>query len=209
MPLSLSGDGSVGPLSATEVGYLDGVTSGVQAQINSNASAITTAGGLVLVAAQSFSAVSSVSVNNCFTATYESYVTNLTITSVSGDSTISGRLRASGVDDSTSNAYALLLLFASGNTANAVSVTQNSLNMASLDGTTTDYAMQMLLFGPQATRRTLGTQTSSNVDDAGVFYVRQGSFRHTQATSYDGLSILASGGTITGSLRIYGLRNSL
>lgn len=35
MPLVLSGDGSVGPLSATEVGYLDGVTSGVQTQINS------------------------------------------------------------------------------------------------------------------------------------------------------------------------------
>lgn len=35
MPLALSGDGSVGPLSATEVGYLDGVTSAVQTQIDS------------------------------------------------------------------------------------------------------------------------------------------------------------------------------
>lgn len=35
MPLTLSGDGSVGPLSATEVGYLDGVTSAVQTQIDS------------------------------------------------------------------------------------------------------------------------------------------------------------------------------
>lgn len=34
MPLILNGDGSVGPLSATEVGYLDGVTSPVQTQIN-------------------------------------------------------------------------------------------------------------------------------------------------------------------------------
>lgn len=34
MPLILNGDGSVGPLSATEVGYLDGVTSEVQTQIN-------------------------------------------------------------------------------------------------------------------------------------------------------------------------------
>jgi hypothetical protein len=34
MPLTLSGDGAVGPLSATEVGYLDGVTSAVQTQIN-------------------------------------------------------------------------------------------------------------------------------------------------------------------------------
>lgn len=34
MPLILNGDGSIGPLSSTEVGYLDGVTSAVQTQIN-------------------------------------------------------------------------------------------------------------------------------------------------------------------------------
>jgi hypothetical protein len=37
MPLILNGDGSVGPLSATEVGYLDGVTSAVQTQVNNAA----------------------------------------------------------------------------------------------------------------------------------------------------------------------------
>lgn len=37
MPLILNGDGSVGPLSATEIGYLDGVTSAVQTQINTKA----------------------------------------------------------------------------------------------------------------------------------------------------------------------------
>ena len=35
MPISISGDGSIGSLSATEIGYLDGVTSAVQTQINS------------------------------------------------------------------------------------------------------------------------------------------------------------------------------
>jgi hypothetical protein len=34
MTLKLYGDGAIGPLSATEVGYLDGVTSAVQTQIN-------------------------------------------------------------------------------------------------------------------------------------------------------------------------------
>lgn len=34
MPLILNGDGSIGPLSATEIGYLDGVTSAVQSQID-------------------------------------------------------------------------------------------------------------------------------------------------------------------------------
>lgn len=37
MPLQLSGDGAVGPLSATEIGYLDGVTSAVQAQLDGKA----------------------------------------------------------------------------------------------------------------------------------------------------------------------------
>lgn len=34
MPISISGDGSIGSLSATEIGYLDGVTSPIQTQIN-------------------------------------------------------------------------------------------------------------------------------------------------------------------------------
>ena len=37
MALVLNGDGSVGPLSATELGYLDGVTSAVQTQLNGKA----------------------------------------------------------------------------------------------------------------------------------------------------------------------------
>ena len=37
MALTLNGDGSVGPLSSTEIGYLDGVTSAVQTQINTKA----------------------------------------------------------------------------------------------------------------------------------------------------------------------------
>jgi len=45
MALTLSGDGAVGPLSATEVGYLDGVTSAVQTQINSK---LNLAGGKIL-----------------------------------------------------------------------------------------------------------------------------------------------------------------
>jgi hypothetical protein len=41
MPLILNGDGSVGPLSAVEVGYLDGVTSAVQTQFTGKANAST------------------------------------------------------------------------------------------------------------------------------------------------------------------------
>lgn len=37
MPLILNGDGSVGALSAAEMGYLDGITSAVQTQINEKA----------------------------------------------------------------------------------------------------------------------------------------------------------------------------
>jgi hypothetical protein len=36
----------------------------------------------------------------------------------------------------------------------------------------------------------------------------QGGANHTTATAYDGLSLSASSGNITGTLRIYGLRNS-
>jgi hypothetical protein len=43
--LVLSGDGAVGPLSATEMGYLDGVTSAVQTQIDAK---LNLAGGKIL-----------------------------------------------------------------------------------------------------------------------------------------------------------------
>lgn len=164
--------------------------------------------GVVLVTSQSFSAVSSLSVNNCFSATYENYLITLTITSAPADSDISLRLRVGGVDNSTASSYVLNLLYATGSSALAVSVSESSLNMGSVDSATTDYALSTMVYGPFAARRTLGTYSSSNIDAAGNFYVRNGSWRHTQAVSYDGLTLLGTT-AITGSLRVYGYRNSL
>lgn len=56
MPLVLSGDGAVGPLSATEIGFLDGVTSSVQTQINSKVSSNTV--GMVPISSGSLAGAS-------------------------------------------------------------------------------------------------------------------------------------------------------
>ena len=71
MPLVLTGDGAVGPLSASEVGFLDGVTSSVQTQINAKANDASQ--GFYFITSQTFSAASAVNVNNCFSSTYDNY----------------------------------------------------------------------------------------------------------------------------------------
>ena len=129
-------------VSATELGYLDGVSSAIQTQLDAKTakSTLTTTGdiyyassantparlgigstdqvlkvsggvpvwataaggGLDLISTTSFSAVSSVSVSSCFSATYDNYLIKLNSTTVaSSNSSVSLRLRVSGTDTTT------------------------------------------------------------------------------------------------------------
>jgi hypothetical protein len=211
--LVLSGDGAITgagaisgitslntDVSSTELGYLDGVTSGLQGQIN-------TAGGLVLITSESFSAVSSVSVDECFTSTYLNYL--LVIESAGSQSqNITYRHRASGSDISLGNYQTVQnrILANAATSLGSQQATNSGTNIVLNDGIT-QLSATINLFRPQASAITLHNALGSSwIASEASRWHSSGIYNAT--TSIDGFSIIASAGTMSGTVRIYGYRNS-
>jgi hypothetical protein len=159
--------------------------------------------GMVLVNKTDFSAASSVSINNCFSAAYDNYKIIMS-GSVSASSYIRTRMRASGVDVSTNYNYngfycnTSAVGFESGAASGAASATiigRWIINYrCSLDG---------IIASPFLAQETNHIATSDNRDALYKF-----SSTHLTATSYDGITIYPDSGNFTGTVRVYGLRNS-
>ena len=211
MPLSLTGAGDVTGLasinttvSSTELGYLDGVTSALQTQINANLP------GMQLVTAQTFSGVSSISVNSCFSASFENYRILLTGTTYSGSGAISTvfRLRASGTDNSSAN-YRWGRIYGGATSGGGTNWSDTSFFLAGTSAVVNHQA-SFDVYGPQVALPTAFTANSFMEESAtsGTWAGVSGG-RMTVSTQYDGITILLFGSaTFSGTLRIYGYRNS-
>jgi hypothetical protein len=164
--------------------------------------------GMVHIATTSFTAASSVVFNNVFTSDFANYVIKMKHTSSNTGSIVSFRLRAGGTDDSSSNYryWGYNVLSASGVTSygnNATSVFVGSVTSAS-----PVYA-QHEIASPALAENTTGSTLVSRLDGSNrMDFYGLGNI-HTVNTAYDGFSMIAPGGqTITGTIRVYGLRNS-
>ena len=163
-------------------------------------SGVTLSGGAV-----SFSASTTISVNGCFTSTYDNYLMYLNVPSASGNCDLGFRLRLSGTDASGANYSYAYVNVATGlaglRTQNATSGVLGGYGSTIGHATVT---VQMPALASRTGMRAIGnagTGTPYSFYDFGA--------THDVATAYDGISILPTGGVnITGTLRIYGLRNS-
>lgn len=167
-----------------------------------SAATVTGAGGLQLITTQTLSGVSSVTVNNCFSATYTNYEIIFSVTTgASGSSSF--RLRASGADASSANYNQQRATFGGTSTSPIRDSNANQWFGQGLVGTLNYFSMKV--FRPFAAATTAmhtysGRGTDTNID-TDIF-----TGGHTLATSYDGFT-LAFGSTSTGSLRVYGYSN--
>jgi hypothetical protein len=157
--------------------------------------------GLVHIATESFSAVSSVSLNGVFTSTYENYAILGNITP-SGSVRVDMKLRVSGSDASTN--YQNQLVQANATLSGTRTTAQTEARLGSADGTLTSFDIKV--FGPQiaAVTQISSEAIRSNSDVTLDYYLN----RHTTASAYDGFTIFPSSGTFTGTVRIYGYQNS-
>ena len=164
-----------------------------------------TSPGMVLVNSTTFSAVSSVSVNGCFTAAYDNYIVQCVAISSGAGSNMLIRMRLAGTDNSAAN-YDLQYGDVSGATANGGRSTgQTAWNTAGALDTT--YGLQTLTFAQPF----LAASTVMTLFGGGPIssaYLRSSFNRHTASTSFDGFTMYPASGTTTGTLRVYGLRNS-
>jgi hypothetical protein len=161
-----------------------------------------TLGGLTKITDVSFSAAATVSVNNCFSATYKNYrmISDIDPTN---NVAIEMRLRAGGTDLNSANynwARPGWLYSNSSSGAGAASQTLWQFNTTSVS---TLRAVSSLDFHNPFEASSTGFTSifaSETVTGAyaGMFY---------NATSADGFTIIVSGGTITGTLRVYGYKD--
>ena len=157
-------------------------------------SGVTLSGGKV-----TFSAATAVSVNGCFTSAYDNYVVKVEgVGSATLQTTF--RLRLSGTDSST-GIYLFQDHYRQGGTTGGGSRTETSFWLSY--GSTTNMSGEITLFGPNLAAT---TKVMTAGGDETRVTVQSG--LHNAATAYDGITVLPLSGNITGTLRIYGLRNS-
>lgn len=165
------------------------------------------ASGLTFITGGTFSAVSTLNVNNCFTSTYANYKIIINITAAGGGGSGGIRMRASSTD--TTTGYNCQR-FRADDATYAGFENQDGTGQWVMsgwaDGTPT-VAWEMDLYSPQLARRTMGLgravahSAAENKFDVGTGNSLDNS------TQYDGFSFLTSG-TTTGEYRVYGYQNS-
>ena len=169
---------------------------------------VATQGGLVLLNTTTFSAQSTVSFNNVFSSTYDNYKVLVNINSVS--TTLNGqlRLRASGTDDSSGFHY-----------SSGISTipTTTAISNWNYQGTTSFIPFrtnssggnglgvsEINLFNPAKSIITIVTYNS--LTNFGDTQFNIGGGQHFVNTAYDGFSLIASTGNMTGTIEVYGYK---
>jgi hypothetical protein len=178
-----------------QVEYYDGSTWGSIAPVSNS--------GLTLLNTTSFSGVASQSVNNVFSATYRNYRVIINITGASTSTNLRPRFRASGVDSSASY-YHVMSFIVSGSGSLTVQQSQNINDMVLGDYDTTSQMITVMdicnVF--TSSKTSFNYQTAMNHSTNARSFVGAG--MHDVASSFDGMTILAQTGTITGSVSVYG-----
>ena len=164
------------------------------------------ASGLTLISSESFSAVTSKSINNCFTSTYQNYMIYVNLTSVTGGDYNYLKLRASGTDSSAS--YNFVRVVAYGSTV-AAGTTTSGTNGYQIGTSTADNggATRIDVYNPQLARSTYFYSAGNRKNGTSLEF-ESAVGNHDVATAYDGLTLITSGSAFAGNIRVYGVQNA-
>lgn len=148
-----------------------------------------------------FSAASSVSLNDVFSSTYDFYKVIVKATH-SADGELRMRLRVSGADNSTSNYYYQNIEASSTTVQSARYSTQSSWQLSYEEDT--NYH-EIMIYNPFNTEKTVGDSKVVRGNTLPIFMNFTLGFGLT--TSFTGFTIYPSGGNITGNIAVYGFRD--
>ncbi len=160
--------------------------------------------GMVLLNTTSFSGVSSQSVNDVFSATYENYrIVWTAIVASGGEQNLSFRVRVSGTDLTTSTyVYSEQSLGANGTSYNNTSTSATSIVLGRI-GQNGYSSVFCDIAQPFLANRTT-TNSASAADGTTAFFKGNGAGLVANTTSYTGFTFFPSGSTITGTVSVYG-----
>jgi hypothetical protein len=159
--------------------------------------------GTTLLATQSFTSVSTISVNNVFSSEYDNYKITVNLNSVSNPGINYGlRLRTGGTTNTSSNyRFGAYFIGAEINQSAANNNNTTSTYWTLGNGSVAGATSEITLHRPFLTERTAISALGS-----GSFLWALGG-QTTVTTSYDGFTIFYDGaGTFTGTFSVYGLR---
>ena len=164
-------------------------------------------GGLVLVNTTTFTTVSTVSLDNVFTSTYQNYRVVITSGDPATNQTFTMRLRASGSDDSSNNYFRMNSSNTGAGGAETVTGQATSL-FAGYPGNGSLFYADWTVFRPQQSANTsmAGFSISNNSTFSSVSRWTIGAWFNA-TTVFDGFSLLMGADT-TGTIRVYGYLNS-
>jgi hypothetical protein len=152
-----------------------------------------------------FTGASSVSLNNCFSSTYDNYKIMYDFIGSTGTNN-NMRLRTSS-DDTTSNYMRQYLYAASTTVAAARSNSQTTWLLGDHNSTRRTNAV-VDLFSPNLAQVTGGQHYSAMFYDSSTENAwLQNGLGHNSTTQFTGFTIYPSSGTITGNIRVYGYKN--
>ena len=205
MPVTIGGSGPITGVTSinttvtdTELGYLDGVTSAIQSQIN-------TAGGLVKITDTSFTSSTLVIVNSVFSSTYNHYLITLDGSCATTEADLFLQMRASGTTETSSNyAYYQLSKGANGTDYSQASTSAANWKFGRI-GSNGNSPFFMYVFSPYLAARTAIMGQGVADGTTSVFCSSFGG-RLATTTQYDGFALTPSVAS-TGNLRVYGIRN--
>ena len=166
-------------------------------------------GGLVLISSSAFTTQASISFNNAFNSTYDNYKIVFHATANSASGTLQMRLRLAGTDTSTN--YRSERLIGTDTTTQAYPNTSGTddfcIGNVHVSGSGTTIA-NLDIYSPAIARTTLVEGSGGLTEGANPNQVQYNYYGlQTDATAFDGFTILPSAGTITGTIKIYGYRN--
>ena len=164
--------------------------------------------GLTYITQASLGTAASVSINNCFTSTYDVYRIIVTGAFKSGAAdNFRLRLRLNGTDDTTN--YNYQYIFANGASVSSGRVAAaTGLVFASLsaDGSS---AVALEVFNPAAAKVTQFISTPYHGSTTATPTYVNYHANHSTATAYDGITIYPDSNAFGGgAIRIYGYRNA-
>jgi hypothetical protein len=171
-------------------------------------------GSLVYITSATFSASSAVNVDNCFSSTYKNYLINIENTSLASGSDVRlrCRLRVSGSDNTTSNYnesrqgrtwYSSSADFAGSTAAGDGWYFFGNFETSGTAQVTGAINSSITMYQPYETAYTAYNALCSNSDAS-----QRSGGKFAATTSFTGFTIFPASSTITGTVKVYGIKDS-
>jgi hypothetical protein len=144
-----------------------------------------------------------VNINNCFSSTYRRYRMLARVTSSEADTQLVLRFRASGT--STTSNYKSQVFQASGSSISGTRVTTQSYLILTVIGSGAPTFFTYDFDSPFLTQSTLVDGRSNAGRTSPEIWTMGGT--QTDTTSFDGFTLIANAGTMSGSFNIYGYKD--